>query len=383
MSEIYLDYMATTPVDPRVAEALTSCLTLDGCFGNPASIGHRFGWEAAEKVDHARQQVAALINADPREITFTSGATEANNLAIKGAAFMYQRKGKHIITMSTEHKAVLDPYDFLASEGFETSLIKPLPNGLLNFESLMNAIRPDTILVSIMQVNNETGVIQDIAKIGEYLENKGIIFHVDAAQSVGKFPVDVGSLKCSTLAISGHKMYAPKGIGALFVCRSPRIRLMPQIHGGGHERGLRSGTLATHQIAAFGKAAELALLEMPENQAHARKLMGIVMEGLAKITGIRFHGDLTSHLPNCINFGIDDVDRELLLLKVSNLALSTGSACNSTHPEPSHVLSAMGLNRDQANHAIRLSVGKFTTEADIAMAVKSLQEAVDYLRKRE
>lgn len=380
MKNIYMDYMATTPVDPRVAKLMSECLTMEGTFGNPASIGHRFGWEAAEMVEHARRQVAELINADSREIVFTSGATESNNLALKGAAFMYHRKGKHIITMGTEHKAVLDPCDFLDSEGFTTTLLNPKPNGLLNFEHLVNALRPDTIIVSIMHVNNETGVIQDIAKIGEFLENKGIVFHVDAAQSVGKIPVDVKKIKCSALSISTHKMYGPKGIGALYVRRSPRVRLQPQMHGGGHERGLRSGTLPTHQIAGFGMAAELARLEMPENDRHLRELSKKFMQGLREIPGLILQGDLEARLPNCFNIRIDDVDRELLLLKMSPIALATGSACNSANPEPSHVLLAMGLTRDQANHSMRFSIGKYTSVSDIDETLKHLREGVTYLR---
>ncbi len=382
MKNIYLDYNATTPVDPRVAKVMSECLTIDGTFGNPASIGHRFGWDAAEKVEHARTQVADLINADPREIVFTSGATESNNLALKGAAFMYHRKGKHIITMATEHRAILDPCDFLDSQGFSTTFINPKPNGLLDFQLLVNSIRSDTIIVSIMHVNNETGVIQDIAKIGEFLSNKGIIFHVDDAQGVGKLPVDVKKIKCSTLSISAHKMYGPKGVGALYVRRSPRVRLQPQMHGGGHERGLRSGTLATHQIVGFGAAAELLRFEMTENEQHIRNLGSKFLQGLRQIPGLIFEGDLVERLPNCFNFRIDDIDRELLLLKMGNFAVATGSACNSANPEPSHVLLAMGLTREQANHAMRFSIGKFTTELDIDETLKSLTEAVNYLRRQ-
>lgn len=372
--------MATTPVDPRVVEEMQQCLTLEGTFGNPASVTHSFGWHAAEKVAHAREQIAKLINADHREIIFTSGATEADNLAIKGAAFFYQRKGKHIITMNTEHKAVLDTCHYLGTQGFEITYLNPEKNGILNLEKLKAAIRPDTILVTIMHVNNETGVIQDIAKIGEILEDKGIIFHVDAAQSAGKIPLDIQKLKVSTLSISGHKMYGPKGIGALYVRRTPRVRLQPQMHGGGHERGLRSGTLATHQIAGFGKAAEIAQNEMLDDMAKINKLGQQLWRGLSQIKGLILNGDSENRLANCFNFRIDDIDREALMMKNPHIGVSTGSACNSVNPEPSHVLISMGLTQMEAAHSIRLSIGRFTTEADIEQVIADFKESVQQLR---
>lgn len=377
---IYLDYMATTPVDPRVIEAMQSCLGFDGVFGNPASNTHRFGWQALEHVENARAQVAALLNADPREIIFTSGATEAINLALKGAAQFYARQGKHIITMRSEHKAVLDTCAYLSSQGFEVTYLNPEPNGLLNLNALQEAIRPDTIIASIMHVNNETGVIQNIAEIGRLLKEKGVLFHVDAAQSVGKLSLDLQALPVDLMSLSSHKIYGPKGIGALYVRRRPRVQLVPQMHGGGHEMGYRSGTLATHQIVGMGAAYAIAQSQLAEEPQRIAALRDRLWAGIVNLGGLERHGDPMQMVCGCLNFSVEGVDGESLVHALHDLAISQGSACNSANPEPSHVLTSMGVSRAQANRSLRMSVGRFTTVADIDLAIVRINEQVGRLR---
>lgn len=379
---IYMDYMATTPMDPSVAKVMSECLLQDGVFGNPASRSHCYGFEADECVRKAREQVAALIHADPREIIWTSGATESDNLAIKGAAYFYQRKGKHIITMSTEHKAVLDTCRFLETEGFEVTYLDPESDGILDLSKLKAAIRPDTILVSIMQVNNETGVTQDIAAIAEIAHEAGALFHSDAAQSAGKVQIDVRAMSIDLLSLSGHKLYGPKGIGVLFVSRSPRIRLAPQIHGGSQQQGLRSGTLPTQQIAAMGEAFEIANRDFESDNARIKKLRHRLWVGISVLPGIHLNGHAEKSISGCLNICIEGIEGESLILELNGLAISSGSACNSANPEPSHVLSAMGLSRDAANRSIRLSIGRFTTESDVDFAVGHIVETVKRLRER-
>jgi len=377
---IFLDYMATTPVDPAVVESMVACLTLEGTFGNPASRSHRYGWDAAECVKKAREQIADLINADPREIIWTSGATESDNLAIKGAANFYQRQGKHIITMSTEHKAVLDTCAYLESQGFEVTYLKPEPSGRLNLDHLEKAMRKDTILVSIMHVNNETGIIQDIASIGEMTRSRGILFHVDAAQSAGKIPIDLQQLKVDLMSFSGHKIYGPKGIGALYVRRNPRVRLEPLIHGGGHESGMRSGTLATHQIVGMGKAFELAKAHLNSDAERILALRNRLWKGISHLGNVHLNGDENYSIPGCLNITFDGVEGESLLLSLRNIAVSSGSACNSANSNPSHVLVAMGISRQQAYNSLRFSIGRFTTEQEIDNAVAHVTEQVKRLR---
>ncbi len=377
---IYLDYMATTPVDPRVAKEMQLCMDQTGCFGNPASHTHRYGWEAAERIEKARVQVAELINADPREIVWTSGATEADNLAIKGASLFYQRKGKHIICMKTEHKAVLDTCHYLSTQSFEVTYLDPEPNGLLDLDKLNQAIRPDTILVSIMHVNNETGVVQPISEIGKMLINKGIIFHSDAAQSAGKIEIDIKQLNVDLMSFSGHKIYGPKGVGVLYVRRNPRVRLVPLIHGGGHERGLRSGTMPTHQIVGMGEAFAIAKERFQMDHKKALSLRDRLWEGIEAIGGVTLNGDLKQRVSGCLNVSIDGVDAEALLSRIHDLAVSSGSACNSANPEPSYVLTAMGLSRDQANRSLRLSVGRFTTDEEVDVAIAQITKQVRRLR---
>jgi cysteine desulfurase len=379
---IYMDYMATTPVDARVSRVMQACLTQDGVFGNPASQTHRFGWDANECVRKAQEQVAALINADRREIIWTSGATESDNLAIKGAAHFYQRKGKHIITMTTEHKAVLDTCGHLASEGFEVTYLNPNADGLLDLDSLKKAIRSDTILISVMQVNNETGVIQDIASIADIAHEHGALFHSDAAQSAGKVPIDVRAMKIDLMSFSAHKIYGPKGIGALFVSRSPRIRLEAQIHGGAHQSGLRSGTLPTHQIAGMGEAFALATQDMDSDMQRIRAMRDRLWQGISTLPDVVVNGDFMKNVAVGMNICVDDVDAESLLISLKDIAISSGSACNSANPEPSHVLMAMGLSRDAANRSVRISLGRFTTEAEIDYAVHHICQQVKRLRQR-
>ena len=378
---IYLDYSATTPVDPRVAEKMMQCLTLDGTFGNPASRSHRFGWQAEEAVDEARNHIADLIGADPREIVFTSGATESNNLAIKGIAHFYQKQGKHIITCKTEHKAVLDPCRYLEGQGFEVTYLDPQPNGLVSLPQLEAAMRDDTILVSLMHVNNEIGVIQDVAAIGELCRARKIFFHVDAAQSCGKIAIDVEAMKIDLLSMSAHKIYGPKGIGALFVRRKPRVRLEAQMHGGGHERGMRSGTLPTHQIVGMGEAFRLAKLEMHIEEARIRQLRDRLWNGIKNIEEVYVNGDLEQRVPGNLNVSFAYVEGESLIMALKDLAVSSGSACTSASLEPSYVLRALGLNDELAHSSIRFSIGRFTTEAEIDYAVSLINEAIGRLRE--
>ncbi|PLR36784.1 IscS subfamily cysteine desulfurase [Chimaeribacter californicus] len=377
---IYLDYAATTPVDPRVAEKMMQCLTLDGTFGNPASRSHRFGWQAEEAVDVARNNIAELIGADPREIVFTSGATESDNLAIKGAAHANQEKGRHIITSVTEHKAVLDTCQQLEQEGFEVTYLTPQPNGLIDLDDLAAALRDDTILVSIMHVNNEIGVVQDVAAIGELCRSRGIIFHVDATQSVGKLPIDLSELSIDLMSFSGHKIYGPKGIGGLYVRRKPRIRIEAQMHGGGHERGMRSGTLPVHQIVGMGEAYRIANAEMAAEGERLRGLRDRLWHGLSEIDGVSLNGSLEHGVPNILNVSFSHVDGESLIMALKDLALSSGSACTSASLEPSYVLRALGLNDELAHSSLRFSAGRFTTEDEIDYAVALVRKSVDRLR---
>ena len=378
---IYLDYSATCPVDPRVAEKMMQCLTMDGLFGNPASRSHRFGWQAEEAVDLARNQVADLIGADPREIVFTSGATESNNLAIKGVAHFYASKGKHIITSKTEHKAVLDTCRQLEREGFEVTYLEPMPNGLFTIEMIENAMRDDTILVSIMHVNNEIGVVQNIAAIGELCRSRKILLHVDAVQSVGKIPVDVEALKVDLLSVSAHKVYGPKGIGALFVRRKPRVRLEAQMHGGGHERGMRSGTLPTHQIVGMGEAFRIAKEEMVSEGERILALRQRLWNGIKDIEAVYINGDLEQRVPGNLNVSFAYVEGESLIMALKDLAVSSGSACTSASLEPSYVLRALGLNDELAHSSIRFSIGRFTTEEEIDYAVKLIRDSIGRLRE--
>ncbi|QUJ68125.1 IscS subfamily cysteine desulfurase [Photobacterium sp. GJ3] len=378
---IYLDYSATCPVDPRVAEKMVQCMTMDGNFGNPASRSHRFGWQAEEAVDTAREQVADLLNADPREIVFTSGATESDNLAIKGVAHFYAKKGKHIITCKTEHKAVLDPCRQLEREGFEVTYLEPETNGLIDLAKLRDAIREDTILVSIMHVNNEIGVIQDITAIGEICRENGVICHVDAAQSAGKLPIDVQEMKVDLISLSAHKVYGPKGIGALYVRRKPRIRLEAQMHGGGHERGMRSGTLATHQIVGMGEAFRIAKEDMEKDRQHALALRNRLLDGVNDIEAMTVNGDLEQRVPHNLNISFAFVEGESLLMALKDLAVSSGSACTSASLEPSYVLRALGLDDELAHSSIRFSFGRFTTEEEVDYAISQISSAVNKLRE--
>ncbi|MCG6399296.1 IscS subfamily cysteine desulfurase [Vibrio fluvialis] len=377
---IYLDYSATCPVDPRVAEKMVQCMTMDGNFGNPASRSHRYGWQAEEAVDTAREQIADLLNADPREIVFTSGATESDNLAIKGVAHFYQKQGKHIITCKTEHKAVLDTTRQLEREGFEVTYLEPETNGLIDLNKLEAAMRDDTILVSIMHVNNEIGVIQDITAIGELCRARKIAFHVDAAQSAGKLPIDVQETKVDLISLSAHKIYGPKGIGALYVRRKPRIRLEAQMHGGGHERGFRSGTLATHQIVGMGEAFRIAKEEMQKDYDHAVALRDRMLSGIKDMEAVTINGDLEQRLPNNLNISFAFVEGESLLMSLKDIAVSSGSACTSASLEPSYVLRALGLNDELAHSSIRFSFGRFTTEEEVDYAIELIRVAVSKLR---
>ncbi|HGS5292556.1 IscS subfamily cysteine desulfurase [Vibrio cholerae] len=377
---IYLDYSATCPVDPRVAEKMVQYMTMDGTFGNPASRSHRYGWQAEEAVDTAREQIAALLNADPREIVFTSGATESDNLAIKGVAHFYNKQGKHIITSKTEHKAVLDTMRQLEREGFEVTYLDPESNGLLDLAKLEAAMRDDTILVSIMHVNNEIGVVQDIAAIGELCRSRKVVFHVDAAQSAGKVAMDVQEMKVDLISLSAHKAYGPKGIGALYVRRKPRIRLEAQMHGGGHERGFRSGTLPTHQIVGMGEAFRIAKEELQQDYDHALKLRNRLLDGIKDMEAVTINGDLDQRVPHNLNVSFAFVEGESLLMALKDLAVSSGSACTSASLEPSYVLRALGLNDELAHSSIRFSFGRFTTEAEIDYAIELIRVAVDKLR---
>lgn len=378
---IYLDYSATTPVDPRVAEKMMQYLTLDGIFGNPASRSHRFGWQAEEAVDEARNHIAELIGADPREIVFTSGATESNNLAIKGIAHFYRNQGKHIITCKTEHKAVLDPCRYLESDGFEVTYLDPLPNGLVTLDQIRDAMRDDTILVSLMHVNNEIGVVQDVTAIGELCRSRKIFFHVDAAQSAGKLPINVEAMKIDLLSMSAHKVYGPKGIGALYVRRKPRVRLEAQMHGGGHERGMRSGTLPTHQIVGMGEAFRLAGLEMAEESARILSLRNRLWEGLKNVEEVHINGDLAQRVPGNLNVSFAYVEGESLMMGLKDLAVSSGSACTSASLEPSYVLRALGMSDELAHSSIRFSIGRFTTAEEIDYTISLIQKEIGRLRQ--
>ena len=377
---IYMDYSATTPVDERVAEKMCACLTRQGLFGNPASRSHEFGWKAESAVEQARAEVAKLINANPKDIIWTSGATESNNLAIKGAAHFYQKNGKHIITLKTEHKAVLDSCRQLEREGYEVSYLDPEPNGLLDLDKFQAALRDDTILVSIMHVNNEIGVIQDIATIGEICRDRKIIFHVDAAQSAGKVEIDLEQLKVDLMSFSAHKIYGPKGIGALYVRRKPRVRLEAQMHGGGHERGLRSGTLPTHQIVGMGEAFRIAREEMAAEEARISALRDRLWNGLSDMEEVYLNGDLEQRVPGNLNVSFNYVEGESLIMALKDMAVSSGSACTSSSLEPSYVLRALGRSDELAHSSIRFSIGRFTTAEEIDYIVERMKEKVGKLR---
>ena len=377
---IYLDYSATTPVDPRVADKMRQYLTPDGEFGNPASRSHSFGWHAEEAVDEARKQVAALIGADPREVVWTSGGTESDNLAIKGAAHFYQKKGKHIVTVKTEHKAVLDTCRQLEREGFEVTYLAPQADGLLDLKELEASLRDDTVVVSVMHVNNEIGVVQDIGAIGKMTRERGIILHVDAAQSAGKIPIDVHEMQVDLMTLSAHKIYGPKGIGALYICRKPRVRLEAQMHGGGHERGLRSGTLPTHQIVGMGEAFRLAREDMAEESARIRALRDRLWDGLNKMEEVYLNGDLEQRVPGNLNVSFNFVEGESLIMALKDVAVSSGSACTSASLEPSYVLRALGRNDELAHSSLRFTIGRFTTEEEIDYTIALIEQAVQRLR---
>lgn len=376
---VYLDYAATTPVDKRVAEKMIPYLT--ETFGNPASNSHAFGWEAEEAVEKARADIAALINADPKEIIFTSGATESDNLAIKGAANFYKTKGKHLITVKTEHKAVLDTMRELERQGFEVTYLGVQENGLIDLEELKAAIRDDTILISVMWVNNEIGVVQNIPAIGEICRERKIVFHVDAAQACGKVPVDVEAAKIDLLSMSAHKVYGPKGIGALYVRRKPRVRLEAQMHGGGHERGFRSGTLPTHQIVGMGEAFRIAKEELEQDMAHYRKLRDIFLKGIEGIEEVYINGDLEHRAPNNLNVSFNFVEGESLIMAVKELAVSSGSACTSASLEPSYVLRALGRNDELAHSSLRITFGRMTTEEEVQFAAELIKSKIGKLRE--
>ena len=376
---IYLDYSATTPVDQRVAEKMIPYLTEQ--YGNPASRSHPYGWTAEKAVENAREEVAKLVNADPREIVWTSGATESNNLAIKGAANFYSDKGKHIITLATEHKAVIDPVRELERQGFTATFLEPNDDGLVDIEAFKAAIRPDTVLASVMFVNNEIGVIQDIEAIGNICRENGVIFHVDAAQATGKVEIDLASLPVDLMAFSAHKTYGPKGIGALYVRRKPRIRIEAQVHGGGHERGMRSGTLAPHQIVGMGEAFRIARLEMAEENARIRTLHDRLLNGLKNIEETYVNGDLKKRVPHNLNISFNYVEGESLIMAIKGIAVSSGSACTSASLEPSYVLRALGRTDELAHSSIRFSIGRFTTESDVDYTINLLAEKIEKLRE--
>jgi cysteine desulfurase len=378
---IYLDYSATTPVDPRVAAKLMACLTPDGAFGNPASRSHHFGWESEALVDQARADVAALVNADPKEIVFTSGATESDNLAIKGAAHFYQKQGKHLVTVKTEHKAVLDTCRQLEREGFAVTYLDPEPSGLLDLAKFKAALRPDTVLASVMHVNNEIGVIQDIGALGELCRANKTLFHVDAAQSAGKVPIDLQALQVDLMSFSAHKLYGPKGIGALYVRRKPRVRLEAQMHGGGHERGLRSGTLATHQIVGMGEAFRLAKAEMAQDNDRIRMLRDRLWHGLKDMEEVYINGDLERRIAGNLNVSFNFVEGESLIMALKDIAVSSGSACTSASLEPSYVLRALGRNDELAHSSIRFTIGRFTTVEEIDYTIELVRKQVAKLRE--
>jgi cysteine desulfurase len=378
---IYMDYSATTPVDERVAEKMCAYLTRQGQFGNPASRSHEFGWKAEAAVEEARAQVASLVNADPREIIWTSGATESDNLALKGAAHFYRKQGGHIITLKTEHKAVLDSCRQLEREGFEVSYLDPEPSGLLDLAKLEAAMRSDTVLVSVMHVNNEIGVIQDITAIGELCRDRRVVFHVDAAQSAGKVPIDLEKLKVDLMSFSAHKVYGPKGIGALYVRRKPRVRIEAQMHGGGHERGLRSGTLPTHQIVGMGEAFRIAGEVMEEENQRIRMLRDRLWSGLNEMEEVYLNGDMDQRIPGNLNVSFNFVEGESLIMALKDMAVSSGSACTSSSLEPSYVLRALGRNDELAHSSIRFTIGRFTTQEEIDYVVSRIREKVARLRE--
>ena len=380
MKPLYFDYSATTPVDSRVADKMIPYLTEQ--FGNPASRSHSYGWDAEKAVEEARGHIAALVGADPKEIVFTSGATESNNLAIKGAGHFYSAtKGKHIVTVKTEHKAVLDTVREMERQGFEATYLGVQANGLVDLDALRAALRPDTVLVSVMAVNNEIGVIQDIAAIGKICREKGVLFHVDAAQATGKMPIDLKTLPVDLMSFSAHKTYGPKGIGALYVRRKPRVRLEAQMHGGGHERGMRSGTLATHQIVGMGEAFRLAREEMAVENERVRMLRDRLYNGIKDIEEVHVNGDLEQRVPHNLNVSFNFVEGESLIMAIKDLAVSSGSACTSASLEPSYVLRALGRSDELAHSSIRFSIGRFTTEAEVDYAIKLLHEKIGKLRE--
>ena len=376
---IYLDYSSTTPIDPRVAEKMIPFITEH--FGNPASRSHSFGWTAEEAVEEARDEVAKLVNADPREIVWTSGATESNNLAIKGASHFYTTKGKHILAVSTEHKCVIDSFRELEREGYTATYLEPEPNGLVDLEKFKKAIRPDTVLASVMFVNNEIGVIQDIEALGNICREQKVVFHVDAAQATGKVDIDLEKLPVDLMSFSAHKTYGPKGICALYVRRKPRIRIEAQMHGGGHERGMRSGTLATHQIVGMGEAFRIARIEMQLENERIRKLRDKLLHGLQDMEEVYVNGDLKHRIPHNLNISFNYVEGESLIMAVKDIAVSSGSACTSASLEPSYVLRALGRSDELAHSSIRFSIGRFTTEADVDFTIQLLKEKIHKLRE--
>ena len=378
---IYLDYSSTTPVDPRVSEKMVECLTLEGNFGNPASRSHLLGWKAEEAVETARRQVADLINCDPREVVWTSGATEADNLALKGVAHFYSKKGKHIITSKIEHKAVLDSCRQLEREGFEVTYLDPDENGLTTPSAVAGAIREDTILVSLMHVNNEIGVINDIEAIGQLTREKGVLFHVDAAQSTGKIDIDLEKTQVDLMSMTAHKTYGPKGIGALYVRRKPRVRIEPQIHGGGHERGMRSGTLPTHQIVGMGEAYRIAKEEMQDESTRILALRNRLLDGFSDMEEVYVNGDIDHRVAGNLNISFNFVEGESLMMALRDLAVSSGSACTSASLEPSYVLRAIGLNDELAHSSLRMTIGRFTTAEEVDHAIGKIHEAVAKLRE--
>ena len=377
----YMDYSATTPVDHRVAEKMAECLSIEGTFGNPASRSHYYGWQAEAVVDKARKQVADLVGADPKEIVWTSGATESNNLALKGIAHFYKKKGNHIITLKTEHKAILDACRQLEREGFEVTYMSPLPSGLLDIEEFKATIREDTILASFMHVNNEIGVIQDLQVIGDICRERKVFFHVDASQSVGKLPINLTELPVDLMSFSAHKIYGPKGMGALYVSRKPRVRLEAQMHGGGHERGMRSGTLATHQIVGMGEAFAIAQEMMADEEVRTRGLRDRLYAGFSDMEEVKVNGDMEQRIGNNLNISFNYVEGESLMMAINGIAVSSGSACTSSSLEPSYVLRAIGLSDELSASSIRFSVGRFTTEEDVDAAITLVRQKVEKLRE--
>jgi cysteine desulfurase len=380
-SPTYMDYSATTPVDHRVAEKMAECLSIEGTFGNPASRSHYYGWQAEAAVDKARKQVADLVGADPKEIVWTSGATESNNLALKGIAHFYKKRGNHIITLKTEHKAILDTCRQLEREGFEVTYMSPLPSGLLDIEELKATIREDTILASFMHVNNEIGVIQDLQVIGDICRERKVFFHVDASQSVGKLPINLTELPVDLMSFSAHKIYGPKGMGALYVSRKPRVRLEAQMHGGGHERGMRSGTLATHQIVGMGEAFAIAQEMMADEEVRTRRLRDRLYAGFSDMEEVKVNGDMEQRIGNNLNISFNHVEGESLMMAINGIAVSSGSACTSASLEPSYVLRAIGLPDELSASSIRFSVGRFTTEEDVDNAITLVRQKVEKLRE--